>query len=137
KFRDRLRMPISDRDLDLAFEETGSAPFFHPGADSPEMQYMMERRRILGGSIPRRVERAEGLELPGDKTYQDLKQGGGKNKIATTMATVRLLKEWMRDPVIGKRIVPIAPDEYRTFGMDAMFPSAKVYNPGGQQYESV
>ncbi|WP_110239999.1 pyruvate dehydrogenase (acetyl-transferring), homodimeric type [Nocardioides gilvus] len=137
KFRDRLRMPISDRDLDLSFEETGSAPFFHPGADSAEMQYMMERRRLLGGSIPRRVERAEALELPGDKAYQDLKQGGGKNKIATTMATVRLLKEWMRDPVIGKRIVPIAPDEYRTFGMDAMFPSAKVYNPGGQQYESV
>ena len=69
--------------------------------------------------------------------YAELKQGSGKNAIATTMALVRLLKDWMKDPEIGKRIVPIAPDEYRTFGMDSMFPSAKVYNPGGQQYESV
>ena len=69
--------------------------------------------------------------------YDELKQGSGKNAIATTMALVRLLKDWMKDPEIGKRIVPIAPDEYRTFGMDSMFPSAKVYNPGGQQYESV
>ena len=81
--------------------------------------------------------RAEPLKLPGDEIYAELKQGSGKNKIATTMAVVRLLKDWMKDPEIGKRIVPIAPDEYRTFGMDAMFPSAKVYNPGGQQYESV
>ena len=69
--------------------------------------------------------------------YAELKQGSGKNKIATTMARVRLLKDWMKDPEIGKRIVPIAPDEYRTFGMDSMFPSAKVYNPAGQTYESV
>ena len=69
--------------------------------------------------------------------YDELKQGSGKNKVATTMALVRLLKDWMKDPEIGKRIVPIAPDEYRTFGMDSMFPSAKVYNPGGQQYEAV
>ena len=69
--------------------------------------------------------------------YAELKQGSGKNSIATTMAVVRLLKDWMKDPEIGQRIVPIAPDEYRTFGMDSMFPSAKVYNPGGQQYESV
>ena len=69
--------------------------------------------------------------------YAELKKGGGKNPVATTMAVVRLLKDWMKDPEIGKRLVPIAPDEYRTFGMDAMFPSAKVYNPAGQQYESV
>ena len=69
--------------------------------------------------------------------YAELKQGAGKKKMATTMATVRLLKDWMKDPEIGDRLVPIAPDEYRTFGMDSMFPSAKVYNPGGQQYESV
>ena len=69
--------------------------------------------------------------------YDELKQGSAKNKVATTMATVRLLKDWMKDPNIGQRIVPIAPDEYRTFGMDSMFPSAKVYNPGGQQYEAV
>lgn len=137
KFRDRLYLPISDRDLERSYEETGAAPFFHPGADSPEIEYMMERRKQLGGSVPRRVLRAKPLQLPGDAMYSELKQGGGKNKIATTMAVVRLLKDWMKDPEIGKRIVPIAPDEYRTFGMDSMFPSAKVYNPGGQQYESV
>jgi pyruvate dehydrogenase E1 component len=137
RFRDRLYLPISDRDLERSYEETGAAPFFHPGAESPEIQYMMERRRQLGGSVPRRVQRSKPLTLPADAAYKDLKQGGGKNKIATTMAVVRLLKEWMRDPEIGKRLVPIAPDEYRTFGMDAMFPSAKVYNPAGQQYESV
>ena len=94
---------------------------------------MMERRRQLGGSLPKRVVRAKPLNLPGTEMYDELKQGSGKNKIATTMATVRLLKDWMKDPNIGQRIVPIAPDEYRTFGMDSMFPSAKVYNPGGQQ----
>jgi pyruvate dehydrogenase E1 component len=137
RFRDRLYLPISDRDLERSYEETGGAPFFHPGADSPEIQYMLERRAALGGSLPKRVVRAHPLTLPADSVYAELKSGSGKNKIATTMAVVRLLKEWMKDPEIGKRIVPIAPDEYRTFGMDAMFPTAKVYNPGGQQYEAV
>jgi pyruvate dehydrogenase E1 component len=137
KFRDRLYLPISDRDLEATYEATGAAPFFHPGADSPEMEYMMERRRQLGGSLPRRVIRAKALKLPGDAMYADLKKGAGKHKVATTMAAVRLLKDWMKDPEIGKRLVPIAPDEYRTFGMDAMFPSAKVYDPHGQQFESV
>jgi pyruvate dehydrogenase E1 component len=137
RFRDRLYLPISDRDLERAYEETGAAPFFHPGEDSPEIQYMKERRQQLGGSLPRRVVRAKPLTLPGDEMYAELKQGSGKHSIATTMAVVRLLKDWMKDPSIGQRIVPIAPDEYRTFGMDSMFPSAKVYNPGGQRYESV
>ncbi|WGX99450.1 pyruvate dehydrogenase (acetyl-transferring), homodimeric type [Nocardioides sp. L-11A] len=137
KFRDRLYLPISDRDLESAYEATGAAPFFHPGADSPEMEYMMERRRQLGGSLPRRVDRSTMLTLPGDSVYAELKKGAGNNKVATTMAAVRLLKDWMKDPGIGQRIVPIAPDEYRTFGMDAMFPSAKVYDPHGQQFESV
>ena len=137
KYRDRLYLPISDKELEESYEKTGGAPFFHPGKDSPEIEYMMERRKQLGGSIPRRVLRATALKLPGDEMYAELKQGSGKNKIATTMALVRLLKDWMKDPEIGNRLVPIAPDEYRTFGMDSMFPTAKVYNPGGQQYESV
>jgi len=137
KFRDRLYLPISDRDLERSYEETGAAPFFRPSEDSPEMQYMLERRAQLGGSLPRRVTRAAPLKLPGDEVYSELKQGSGKHSVATTMALVRLLKDWMKDPEIGHRIVPIAPDEYRTFGMDAMFPTAKVYNPAGQQYESV
>lgn len=137
KFRDRLYLPISDNDLERSYDETGAAPFFHPGKDAPEIEYMMERRKALGGSLPKRVVRAAPLKLPGEEMYDELKQGSGKNAIATTMALVRLLKDWMKDPEIGKRIVPIAPDEYRTFGMDSMFPSAKVYNPGGQQYEAV
>ncbi|WP_246051023.1 pyruvate dehydrogenase (acetyl-transferring), homodimeric type [Nocardioides guangzhouensis] len=137
KFRDRLYLPIGDRDLEQSYEQTGAAPFFHPGNEAPEIEYMMERRRALGGSLPRRLDRSKALKLPGDEVYSELKQGSGKNKIATTMAVVRLLKDWMKDPEIGKRVVPIAPDEYRTFGMDSMFPTAKVYNPGGQQYESV
>src|SRR5688500_11931936 len=97
----------------------------------------MERLKQIGGAIDRRVVPAKPLTLPGQDMYAELKQGSGKNAIATTMALVRLLKDWMKDPEIGERVVPIAPDEYRTFGMDSMFPSAKVYNPGGQQYESV
>ena len=76
--------------------------------------------------------RAKPLKLPGDEMYAELKQGSGKQSIATTMAFVRLLKDLMKDPEIGQRIVPIAPDEYRTFGMDSMFPTAKIYNPHGQ-----
>src|SRR4051812_32232811 len=137
KFRDRLYLPMSDRELEEAYEASGTAPFFHPGTDSPEIEYMLERRRQLGGSLPRRVLRAKSLILPSKEMYDELKVGSGKNKVATTMATVRLLRDWMKDPNIGQRIVPIAPDEYRTFGMDSMFPSAKVYNPGGQQYDAV
>ncbi|MGA9750028.1 MAG: pyruvate dehydrogenase (acetyl-transferring), homodimeric type [Nocardioides sp.] len=133
RFRDRLYLPISDKDID----ENDIAPFFHPGADSPEIEYMIERRRQLGGSLPRRVDRSTMLKLPGDDAYSELKQGSGKQAIATTMALVRLLRDLMKDPEIGQRIVPIAPDEFRTFGMDSMFATAKIYQPAGQQYESV
>ena len=98
---------------------------------------MLERRRALGGSLPKREFKNKHLKLPGDKVYAELKQGSGKQAIATTMALVRLLRDLMKDKEIGQRIVPIAPDEYRTFGMDGMFPTAKVYNPMGQRYESV
>ena len=133
RFRDRLYLPISDKDID----ESEIAPFYRPSDDSPEIEYMLERRRQLGGSLPKRVVRSKLLKLPGDEVYAELKQGSGKQAIATTMALVRLMRDLMRDKEIGHRIVPIAPDEYRTFGMDSMFPTAKVYNPMGQQYESV
>ncbi|MBL1092661.1 MULTISPECIES: pyruvate dehydrogenase (acetyl-transferring), homodimeric type [Streptomyces] len=131
-FRDRLHLPIPDKDL-----EDGLPPYYHPGRDSEEIQYMHDRRKSLGGYVPTRVVRAKPLELPDDKAYAGAKKGSGQQKIATTMAFVRILKDLMRDKEIGKRFVPIAPDEYRTFGMDAFFPSAKIYNPLGQQYESV
>ncbi|WP_326599249.1 pyruvate dehydrogenase (acetyl-transferring), homodimeric type [Streptomyces sp. NBC_01803] len=131
-FRDRLRLPIPDSQL-----ESGAPPYYHPGPDSEEIEYMHDRRRELGGYVPTRVVRAKPLTLPGDKAYAAVKKGSGQQQIATTMAFVRLLKDLMRDKEIGKRFVPIAPDEYRTFGMDSLFPSAKIYNPLGQTYESV
>jgi len=133
RFRDRLFLPITDE----AIEEAEVAPFYHPGEDNEEIQYMMERRRLLGGAIPERRVNPEPLKLPGDPVYAEMSAGSGKQAIATTMAFVRLLRDLMKDPDIGPRIVPIAPDEYRTFGMDSMFPTAKVYSPHGQTYEGV
>lgn len=132
RFRDRLHIPITDAQL-----ESGAPPYYHPGPKSPEIQYMHDQRSALGGYVPTRVVRAKPLELPGDATYAAAKKGSGQQSIATTMAFVRILKDLMRDKEIGKRFVLIAPDEYRTFGMDAFFPSAKIYNPLGQQYEAV
>ncbi|MFC4036556.1 pyruvate dehydrogenase (acetyl-transferring), homodimeric type [Streptomyces polygonati] len=132
RFRDRLHLPISDQRLD-----EGYPPYYHPGRDSEEIQYMHDHRKAAGGYVPTRVVRAKPLPLPGDKTYATARKGSGQQSIATTMAFVRVLKDLMRDKEIGKRFVLIAPDEYRTFGMDAFFPSAKIYNPMGQLYESV
>jgi pyruvate dehydrogenase E1 component len=132
-FRDRLFLPISDQEID----DSDYGPFYHPGDDSEEMRYMRGRREHLGGSLPKRRVNPVPLKLPGDAAYAELKKGSGKQQIATTMAFVRQLRDLMRDPEIGKRIVPIAPDEYRTFGMDSMFPTAKVYSPHGQTYDSV
>ncbi|WP_410788684.1 pyruvate dehydrogenase (acetyl-transferring), homodimeric type [Kribbella sp. C-35] len=132
-FRDRLYLPIDDS----ALEDAYNPPYFHPGTDSPEYQYMMERRKQLGGSLPqRRVAPKTSLKLPGDDVYKPLAKGNN-SPVATTMALVRLFRDLMKDPEIGARIVPIAPDEYRTFGMDSMFPTAKIYSPHGQQYEAV
>ncbi|WP_305000155.1 MULTISPECIES: pyruvate dehydrogenase (acetyl-transferring), homodimeric type [Kribbella] len=132
-FRDRLYLPIDDS----ALEDAYNPPYFHPGTDSPEFQYMMERRKQLGGSLPqRRVAPKTSLKLPGDDVYKPLAKGSN-SPVATTMALVRLFRDLMKDPEIGDRIVPIAPDEYRTFGMDSMFPTAKIYSPHGQQYEAV
>nr|MCW2727607.1 aceE [Aeromicrobium sp.] len=132
-FRDRLNIPVTDEQID----GSDIAPFYHPGDDSEEIQYMKARREALGGSLPKRVVNPTTIKLPDPAIYEELKKGSGKQQIATTMAFVRLLRDLMKDPEIGRRIVPIAPDEYRTFGMDSMFPSAKIYNPAGQQYESV
>jgi pyruvate dehydrogenase E1 component len=132
EFRDRLHLPISDREL-----EAELPPYYHPGADSEEIQYMLERRHALGGSLPERLVRAKPLKLPGDAAYAELQAGSGKQKVATTMAVVRLLKDLMKDDEIGNRIVPIIPDEARTFGLDSLFPTAKIYSPHGQQYEAV
>ena len=132
EFRDRLYLPIPDSAL-----EAELPPYYHPGEDSDEIQYMRERRAALGGVLPRRVVRAKPLPLPSDSVYDELRKGSGKQAVATTMAFVRLLKELMKDPVIGERFAPIIPDEARTFGMDSLFPTAKIYSPHGQTYEAV
>ncbi|MGP5218623.1 pyruvate dehydrogenase (acetyl-transferring), homodimeric type [Arthrobacter rhombi] len=133
-FRDLLRIPITDEQLEA---DPYSPPYYHPGMDAPEIKYMMERRAALGGAVPERRTKHEELHLPDDKSYEVAKRGSGKQQAATTMAFVRLLKDLMRDKKFGNRVVPIVPDESRTFGMDAFFPTAKIYNPGGQEYLSV
>ena len=136
-FRDRIHLPVTDEEIDAAYSADGSAPFYHPGEDSDVLEYLRDRRAELGGPVPERRVDPTPLKLPGDAVYSELKQGSGKQAIATTMALVRLLRDLMKDPEIGPRIVPIAPDEFRTFGMDSMFSKEKIYNPHGQTYESV
>jgi pyruvate dehydrogenase E1 component len=131
-FRDRLHLPISDADL-----EADLPPYYHPGEKSDEIQYMRERREALGGHTPKRVVRAKPLPQPTDAVYAELRAGSGKQQIATTMAIVRLFKDLIKDKEIGHRFVPIIPDEARTFGLDAIFPTAKIYSPHGQEYEAV
>ena len=133
-FRDELRIPITDAQLE---ENPYQPPYYHPGFDAPEIQYMLERRRELGGFIPERRSRYAQFALPEDKAYSVVKNGSGNQEVATTMAFVRLFKDLLRAPGTGERIVPIIPDEARTFGMDSLFPTAKIYNPNGQHYISV
>ena len=133
-FRDELKIPISDAQLE---ENPYQPPYFHPGNDAPEIQYMHERRRELGGYLPERRSKYVDFKLPETDVYAIAKKGSGVQEVATTMAFVRLLKDLLRSPEFGERIVPIIPDEARTFGMDAFFPTAKIYNPNGQHYISV
>ncbi len=133
-FRDELHIPITDAQLE---ENPYQPPYFHPGQDAPEIQYMHERRRELGGYLPERRSKYVDFKLPEESTYKVAKGGSGTQEVATTMAFVRLLKDLFKSPEFGERIVPIIPDEARTFGMDAFFPTAKIYNPNGQHYISV
>jgi pyruvate dehydrogenase E1 component len=134
QFRDEQRIPITDKQLE---ENPYLPPYYHPGQNAPEIQYLQERRRALGGPVPARQVAAKPLVLPGDKVYEVARKGSGKQEAATTMAFVRILRELIKDPEIGNRFVPVIPDEARTFGMDSMFPTQKIYNPNGQQYTSV
>jgi pyruvate dehydrogenase E1 component len=133
-FRDSMRIPISDAELEA---DPYLPPYYHPGPDAPELRYMLDRRRTLGGFVPQRRTKAKTLKLPGREVYRALKKGSGSQEVATTMATVRTFKELLRDTEIGPRIVPIIPDEARTFGMDSWFPSLKIYNRLGQLYTAV
>ncbi len=131
EFRDLLELPIPDSRLE-------DAPYYHPGPNSPEIRYLLERRRALGGFLPRRTVRARPLDPPSAGLYDEFKSGTGTGREAsTTMAFVRLLRQLMRDKEIGRRIVPIIPDEARTFGMDSMFREFGIYSSLGQIYEPV
>jgi pyruvate dehydrogenase E1 component len=130
EFRSRFGVPISDEDV-------AGTPFYRPPADSPEIQYLQERRRALGGHLPRRTVRAEPLRVPALEDFREVLKGSGRFEASTTMAFVRLLSLLLRNKQIGKCIVPIIPDEARTFGMDALFREIGIYSPKGQLYEPV
>jgi len=133
--RDRLYMQdeIPDNELDAT-----DPPYFRPSEDSAEYRYMMERRQALDGPLPRRVTRVRRpLELPDDATFAEVMGGSGKQAASTTTAFTRLLRNLARDKHFGSRVVPIIPDEARTFGMDSLFREIKIYASGGQKYEPV
>jgi pyruvate dehydrogenase E1 component len=129
-FRDRFNIPVSD-------DEIAEAPFYMPPDDSPELRYMREQRQALGGYLPARRTDAEPLEVPGLEAFQSLLDGTGDREVSTTMAVVRLLQLLTRDANIGKNVVPIVPDESRTFGMEGMFRRLAIYSSVGQLYEPV
>ncbi|MEO5921042.1 MAG: pyruvate dehydrogenase (acetyl-transferring), homodimeric type [Pseudolysinimonas sp.] len=133
QFRDEMRIPFTDAQLE---ENPYEPPFYNPGPGDEAIQYLQERRRALGGYVPERRSKFTQITLPDDSVYEVVKKGSGKQEIATTMAFARLLKDLLKGE-FGKRVVPIIPDEARTFGMDAYFPTAKIYNPNGQHYTSV
>ncbi len=129
-FRDRFNIPVSD-------EAIAEAPFYRPSEDSPEIRYLRERREALGGYLPTRRSDAEPLEIPELSAFKSLLKGSAGREVSTTMAAVRLLQLLTRDERIGSRIVPIVPDESRTFGMEAMFRRLAIYSSVGQLYEPV
>ena len=134
-FRTKQHVPISDEELEKNPKEP---PYYNPGPDHPSIKYMLERRKELGGFLPeRRGNRYEPLTVPGTETLKRHLKDSGKQKVATTMAVVRIFKDLMKDKNIADRFVPIIPDEARTFGMDSWFPTLKIYNPLGQQYTPV
>jgi pyruvate dehydrogenase E1 component len=129
-FRDRLELPIPD-------EQLKDAPYYHPGPDAPEIRYLQERRAALGGPSPRRVVLHKPLPTPGDAVFGEFESGSGGQEVSTTMAFAKLLRNLLRDPGIGPRLVPIIPDEARTFGLDSLFKEVGIYSALGQLYDPV
>ena len=134
--RDRLHL---ENDIpEEALADGAEPPYFRPAEDSPEHQYLMQRRAALNGVMPTRVVNIrKPLEMPDESVYSEFDQGSGKAEVSTTGAYVRLLRSLARDEKFGQRVVPIIPDEGRTFGMDALFKELKIYASQGQMYEPV
>jgi len=130
EFRSRFDIPLKD-------EEVVETPFYRPPQDSRETKYLLERRKALGGFVPKRRTKAEALEVPQPDFFEELLKDSGTLEASTTMSFVRLLAKLLRHPTVGKRVVPIIPDEARTFGMDALFRQVGIYSPKGQLYEPV
>ena len=129
-FKKRFDIPISDEDI-------SRAPFYKPPDDSPEIKYIKERRQELGGYLPKREVICDPIKAPSEKLFEEFYQGSGDREVATTMAFVRMLAKMLKDKNIGKLIVPIVPDEARTFGMEALFRQVGIYSHVGQLYEPV
>ncbi|MDQ6783210.1 MAG: pyruvate dehydrogenase (acetyl-transferring), homodimeric type [Actinomycetota bacterium] len=132
----RDRLFLNDEIPDEALT-AGKPPFFKPAPDSPEYEYMISRRQALGGTLPQRTVRAKVLPEPEAKTFAEFAEGSGEREVSTTMAFAVLLRNLVRDEGIGQRVVPIIPDEARTFGLDGLFKQVKIYAPLGQLYEPV
>jgi pyruvate dehydrogenase E1 component len=130
EFRTRFDIPLND-------EEVVEAPFYRPPKDSVETQYLLDRRKALGGFLPQRRVKAESLKPPDADFYAEFMKDSGQHALSTTMALVRLLTKLLRHNDIGKQIVPIIPDEARTFGMDSLFRQVGIYSSKGQLYEPV
>jgi pyruvate dehydrogenase E1 component len=130
EFRERFAVPVSD-------EEIAEAPFFRPPPESRETKYLLGLRKKLGGFLPQRVVRAKGLEVPRLETFGDLLKGAARTEMSTTMGFVRMLGQLIRNKTIGSQVVPIIPDEARTFGLDALFREVGIYSSKGQLYEPV
>ena len=130
KFRSRFGIPIPDY-------EVQEAPFYKPMADSEEVQYLNKCREKLGGYLPQRIVKVDPIQMPDDSLFKEFHAGSGDHKVSTTMVAVRLLTKLLRDPQVGKMIVPIIPDEGRTFGMEPLIGKAGIYSPVGQLYEPV
>ena len=122
--RDRFHIPISDAEID-------KVPYYRPAPDSEEMRYLQERRKQLGGYLPARKGHIEPLVVPGLELFKTQLEGSGDRAASTTMVFVRLLNSLLRDPAIGKNVVPIVPDEARTFGMEGMFRQIGIYSSVG------
>ena len=127
EMRDRFNIPVSDKDIE-------NVPYYKPSADSAELEYLKEMRRALGGFLPQRRRKAAALTVPGLEAFQTQLDGTGERETSTTMAFVRMLTALARDKLIGKHIVPIVPDEARTFGMESMFRQFGIYASKGQLY---
>lgn len=130
-FRDRFKLPLSD-------EEVENLSFHHPGAQSPEIRYLQEKRKNLGGYLPaRRTHASEKLATPDLAVFNNVLQGSKERSISTTMVFVELLRQLLKDKALAPRIVPIVPDESRTFGMEGLFRQIGIYSPVGQRYKPV